>query len=153
MKPAVRGFVVATKCDTVEDFIERYHSRVDERSIFVGIVEERVIGAECAFAILLADQHPVFAGICEVLGVFKDGNNPYRRRGMMLGIRRLGITSERVLADMLARRASQRRFARGSTAPPENEADGIPICVDDDISDSIPINLEEDLTSPTVVRR
>ena len=153
MKPAVRGFVVATKCDTVEDFIERYHTRIDDSSIFVGIVEERVLGAECAFAILLANQTPVFAGICEVLDVLKDTDNPYRRRGMRLGIRRLGITSERVFADMLALRANKRRFARGSTAPPETEADGIPINVDDEISHSIPISLDEELTSPTLVRR
>ena len=153
MKSAVRGFVVATKCDTVEDFIEKYHQRVDDDSIFVGIVEERVLGAECAFAILLSNQTPVFAGICEVLDVLKDANNPYRRRGMRLGIRRLGVTSERVFADMLARRANQRRFPRGSTAPPENEADGIPITVDDEMSDSIPLDLQEELTSPTLVRR
>jgi hypothetical protein len=153
MKPAVRGFVVATKCDTVEDFIEKYHQRVDDESIFVGIVEERVLGAECAFAILLSNQTPVFAGICEVLDVLKDANNPYRRRGMRLGIRRLGVTSERVFADMLARRSNPRRFARGSTAPPENEVDGIPICVDEEVSDSIPVNLQEELTSPTLVRR
>jgi hypothetical protein len=53
---------------------------------------------------------------------------------------------------MLALRANKRRFPRGSTAPPENEADGIPVCVDDDISGSIPIDLEEELTSPTLVR-
>jgi hypothetical protein len=153
MKPTIRGFVVATKCDTVEDFIERYHTRVDDGSIFVGIVEERVLGAECAFAILLSNQQPVFAGICEVLDVLKDTNNPYRRRGMRLGIRRLGVTSERVFADMLALRANKRRFARGSTAPPENEGDGIPISVDDELSDSIPVNLEEELTSPTLVHR
>jgi hypothetical protein len=152
MKPAVRGFVVATKCDTVADFIERYHTRIDDDTIFVGIVEERVLGAECAFAILLSNQQPVFAGICEVLDVLKDANNPYRRRGMRLGIRRLGVTSERVFADMQTLRANKRRFARGSTAPPETEADGIPICVDDELSDSIPLNLEEELTSPVVVR-
>ena len=154
MTPTVRGFVVATKCDTVEEFVEKYHTRVDDSSIFVGIVEERVLGAECAFAILLANQTPIFAGICEVLDIFRDANNPYKRRGMRLGIRRLGITSELIFAEMSAMRASKRRFPRGSTAPPENEsADGIPILVDEEFSDSIPIDLEEDLTAPSVVRR
>ncbi|HEY5924327.1 MAG TPA: hypothetical protein VIV11_21770 [Kofleriaceae bacterium] len=149
----MRGFVVATKCNTVEDFVEKYHSRVEDNSIFVGIVEERVLGAECAFAILLANQQPVFAGICEVLDIFRDANNPYQRRGMRLGIRRLGITSERIFADMTALRANKRRFARGSTAPPEIEADGIPISVEEDVSASIPIDLEEELTAPSVVTR
>lgn len=154
MTPAtVRGFVVATKCQTLDDFVEKYHSRVEDDSIFVGIVEERVLGAECAFAILLANQEPVLAGICRVLDVFKDSDNPYRRRGMRLGIRRLGVTSERVFADMVALRAAKRRFPRGSTAPPESEADGVPICIDDEFSDSIPIDLYEELTSPTLVRQ
>ncbi len=153
MSHAVRGFVVATKCQTVDDFMEKYHSRIEGDSIFVGIVEERVIGAECAFAILLADQQPVFAGICHVLDVFKDSDNPYRRRGMRLGIRRLGVTSERIFADMVAMSTNKRRFPRGSTAPPDTEADGVPVSIDDEFSNSIPIDLEEDLTSPAVVRR
>ncbi len=150
---AVRGFVVATTCQTVDDFVEKYHSRVEDDSFFVGIVEERVLGAECAFAILLANKTPVFAGICRVLDVFRDSRNPYRRRGMRLGIRRLGVTSERVFADMVALRASMRRFPRGSTAPPETEADGIPVSIEDDLSDSLPIDLEEELTSPSILRR
>jgi len=151
MMPAVRGFVVATKCETVEEFIEKYHSRTDETSIFVGIVEERVLGAECAFAILLANKQPVFAGICEVLDVFHDANNRFKRRGMRLGIRRLGFTSERIFAEMTARAANKRRYARGTTTPPENEADGIPISIDEEWSHSVPVNLEEELTSPTVL--
>ena len=143
----VRGFVVATKCNTAEEFVEKYHGRSDDSSIFVGIVEERVLGQECAFAILLADKTPVFAGICEVLAVYRDGNNPYQRRGMRLGIRRLGVTSERLFEDMAALRSKGRRFARGSTAPPENEvADGVPVDLSDDddqISDSIPIDFDE----------
>ena len=154
MTPTVRGFVVATKCNTVEDFVEKYHSRVDESSIFVGIVEERVLGAECAFAILLANQKPIFAGICEVLAVYHDANNPYQRKGMRLGIRRLGVTSERIFAEMNSLRARGRRFARGSTAPPENElGDGVPIDIDEGHSDSIPIDLEDDLWAPVAGRR
>jgi len=155
MTPSVRGFVVATKCLTVEELVEKYASRSDENSIFVGIVEERVLGAECAFAILLADKQPAFAGICQVLEVFRDDNNPFRRRGMRLGIRKLGITSERIFADMAAVRANKRRFPRGSTAPPEIEFDAIPIFVDDvddETSGSIPIDLEDELSAPTRVR-
>ena len=154
MTPTVRGFVVATKCMTIEDFLEKYHSRVDDESIFVGIVEERVLGAECAFAILLANQKPIFAGICEVLAIYHDSNNPYQRRGMRLGIRKLGVTSEKIFAEMKALRLGRRRIARGSSALPEVENDGVPIIIDDgdEMSGSIPIDLEEDLTSPTVVR-
>jgi hypothetical protein len=153
MTPTLRGFVVATKCRTVDEFVDKYHSRVDDESIFVGIVEERVLGAECAFAILLANQKPIFAGICEVLAIYRDANNPYQRRGMRLGIRKLGITSEKIFADMRALRiGGKRRWARGSSALPEIEDDGVPIDIDDEHSGSIPIDLDEDLTSPTIVR-
>jgi hypothetical protein len=148
MTQSVRGFVVATKCETVEDFVDRYHTRIDDTSIFVGIIEERALGAECAFAILLANKQPVFAGICEVLAIYRDRDNPYQRSGMRLGIRRLGITSEPIFAEMKALGAAAiRRFPRGSTAPPENEPiDAIPIDVMDEESGSIPIDLEETLT-------
>jgi hypothetical protein len=154
MTQTVRGFVVATKCETVEQFVDKYHQRVDESSIFVGIIEERALGSECAFAILLANKQPVFAGICEVLAIYHDTDNPYERRGMRLGIRRLGVTSEHLFSEMIAMRAAmKRRFPRGSTAPPENEPmDGIPIDVMDEQSGSIPIDLEEELTMRPIAR-
>jgi hypothetical protein len=149
---------VATTCGTVEELIERYHTRVDETSIFVGIIEERVLGTECAFAILLANKQPALAGICIVREVFRDANNPYGRRGMKIAIQRLGVTSERLFADMLsARAAHKRRFAQGTAshgaAVPESD-DAIPITVDDhdEASGSIPIDLQEDLTSAAAVR-
>lgn len=153
MSGTVCGFVVATKCGTVEELIERYHTRVDESSIFVGIIEERVLGTECAFAILLANKQPALAGICIVREVFHDANNPYRRRGMRIDIQRLGVTSERLFADMLsARAAHKRRFAHGTAAPESDDA--IPITVDDqeEASGSIPIDLQEELTSAPAVR-
>ena len=150
----IRGFVVATKCKSAEDFVDKYYQRTDDTSIFVGIVEDRVLGTECAFALLLADKTPVFAGICTVLEVYKDANNAYRRRGMRLGIRKLGITSEAVFAQMAEARAqSRRRRARGSNAPVED--DEIPLDIDE-VSDAIPIelgvDLGPDLTAPTVLR-
>ncbi|HEY5947180.1 MAG TPA: hypothetical protein VIV40_16870 [Kofleriaceae bacterium] len=153
MTTIVRGFVVATKCETAEAFVEKYHTRIDEDSIFVGVVEERVLGSECAFAILLANQQPVFAGICAVLDVFRDTNNPFRRRGMRLGIRRLGVTSEHIFAEMAKLRASQRRFPRGSDPPETEAADGIPIDIDDESSHSIPIDFDVELTAPSLVHQ
>lgn len=152
MTPIVRGFVVATTCEGVDDFVATYHMRADDDSIFVGIVEERVLGTECAFAILLADKQPVLAGICTVLEVFRDADNPYGRPGMRLLIRRLGITSEHVFAAMAEARAAvnRRRFARGSTAPPED--DGIPIFVDDEHPDGVPPALDDDPSAPTLIR-
>lgn len=151
MTPTVRGFVVATRYETVEELVAGYHARADESSIFVGIVEERVLGTECAFAILLANKQPVLAGICIVRELYRDADNPYGRRGMRLEIRRLGISGERVFAAMAEARAAagKRRFPRGSTAPPE---DVISVERDDETSEGIPRALEDELTSPAQAR-
>ncbi len=104
----VRGFSIATKCATVEELIERYRDRVDDRSILVNTVDARDVGTECAFAILLADKKVALAGTCTVLDVFTDANNPFQRPGMRLGIKRLGPQSERVFAELVRRRVPPR---------------------------------------------
>src|SRR6185503_19343934 len=106
----VRGFSVATKCATVDELVEKFRDRVDEKSILVNPVEHRDGGTECAFAILLADRKPALAGTCVVLEVFTDANNPFMRPGMRLGIKRLGPDSQRVFAMMLEKRLPPRRM-------------------------------------------
>jgi len=90
----VHGFVVTTVCRTVEEFVERYFNRVSGRTLFVGVIEPRALGGECAFAIQLADRTIVLAGVCEVLDVYPHAENAYGARGMRLSIRRLGMESE-----------------------------------------------------------
>jgi hypothetical protein len=105
----VRGFSVSTRCETVEEFIAMFRDRCDDRSIVVNVVEPRVVGTECAFAILLANKKPVLAGTCVVLDVFNDANNPFKRRGMRLGINRLGMDSELVFAQLGQARLTAKR--------------------------------------------
>ena len=97
---SIPGFVVTTVCGCADEFIERYHRRVEGRSIFVSVIEERAIGGECAFAILLADRRPILAGVCEVIEVFRDTQNEFGRTGMRLGIARLGLDSQAVWAEL-----------------------------------------------------
>src|SRR5687767_5631012 len=99
-----RGFGVATTCASVDELIERFRDRVTPDSIFVHTVDARVVGTECGFAILLANGKPALAGTCTVLETFPDGNNIYKRKGMRLGIKRLGVESQRVFAAMQAAR-------------------------------------------------
>jgi hypothetical protein len=106
----VRGFSIATKCATLEELIEKFRDRVDETSILVNTVESRDIGTECAFAILLADKKVALAGTCTVMAVFTDANNPFKRPGMQLAIKRLGPQSEGVFAQLLAKRIAPRRL-------------------------------------------
>ena len=92
----LHGIVVKTVCSTVDEFVERYHSRVEERTLFVSVVAPRArVGTECAFAILLADRSVVLAGVCEVLDV--------DAAGMRLEVRCLGQMSEVVWDQLLAR--------------------------------------------------
>lgn len=105
----LRGFTVLTRCKTVEEFIDQFHDRTGEhhtcaRTIFVHTVDARVVGTECGFALLLADKKPVLAGTCIVLDVFRDANNPFKRPGMRLGVKRLGPDSESVFTALEAAR-------------------------------------------------
>jgi hypothetical protein len=133
---SVRAFVVTTVCKDVDEFVERYHARVEGRSVFVSAIEERALEGECAFAILLANRRPVLAGVCEVIEVFRDNHNEFFRRGMRLGIARLGVESEAVWAQLVARR--DRRSARGTPSPVDYDelvdltCDAIPLEVEDD---------------------
>ncbi len=99
----VQAFAVTTVCESVEDFVERYHHRADARTLFVGVIEQRVMGGESAFAILLANGKPVLAGMCEVDEIYLDNKNPYGRPGMRITIKRLGYESEIVWTKLRAR--------------------------------------------------
>src|SRR5215208_4346798 len=102
----VRGFSVATRCQTVEEFVQKYYDRSDEHSILINTVEKREVGGEYAFAILLANKQPVLAGVCVIEAVYTDDNNPFGRAGMRLSIKKLGLESERVFAELDACRIS-----------------------------------------------
>jgi hypothetical protein len=114
----VRGFSIATKCATVDELIEKYRDRVDELSILVSAVESREIGTECAFAILLSDKSVALAGTCIVMNVFTDTNNPFKRTGMHLGIKRLAPDSESVWGRLVAMRVPSRAVVRAMPTAP-----------------------------------
>ena len=145
----VRGLVVVTTCQTIDAFVERYWSRVGSKWLFVSAIDERVVGRQCAFAILLADKRPVLAGIAEAAEVFPDKNNQFRRAGMVLRIQRLGLESESVFSLLVARASGRSRLARGSDQPLSDSemslaqlagSDDMPIHVDDD---GIPIDVDD----------
>ncbi|HEX5062141.1 MAG TPA: PEGA domain-containing protein [Kofleriaceae bacterium] len=108
----MRGFSIATKCANVAELIEKFRDRVDEESILVTTVESRDIGTECAFAILLADKKVGLAGTCVVRDVFTDPNNPFKRPGMRLQIKRLGPESQKVWTELVAKRISPRKMTQ-----------------------------------------
>jgi len=97
-----RGFSIATRCETVGDFIAKFSVWTNEDSIFVPTPNPREIATECGFAILLADKKPIFGGTCVVCETFPDRNNAYKMPGMRLSIKRLGSGSDALLRELLA---------------------------------------------------
>jgi len=139
---SVRAFVVSTVCRSTDEFVERYQGRVEGRSIFVSAVDERALGGDCAFAILLADRRPILAGICEVIEVMRDAQNEFGRPGMRLGIARLGPDSEGVWSQLVG----QRRLARGTTRLPIDD-DRLDVTIDPVLApeiDAIPTAVEDE---------
>src|SRR5215204_4082698 len=99
-----RGFTVQTRCKTVEEFVDHFHDRTGPGTLFVHTVDARLVGTECGFAVLLANKHPVLAGTCVVLEVYRDANNRFKRPGMQLAVKRLGPESDKVFAALEAAR-------------------------------------------------
>lgn len=102
-RPVVRGIRIATQCETVEQFLMKYCDRTEERFIFVGGKLDTtacVLGGECAFVFLLRDKQPVFAGTCILRDVHGEQTNPFRRPGLRLHIRRLGLGSLSVFVQL-----------------------------------------------------
>lgn len=102
-RPVVRGIRIATHCESVEQFLEKYCDRTEERFIFVGgklDTSACVLDGECAFVFLLRDKHPVLAGTCIVRDAHGDQTNPFRRPGLRLHIRRLGPGSLSVFVQL-----------------------------------------------------
>ena len=66
-KAKQKGMCIATRCTSVEQFIEMFHRFVDEDSFFVSTVNTRPPGLETSFSVQLADGTPVLRGLCVVL--------------------------------------------------------------------------------------
>jgi hypothetical protein len=104
MKP--KGLCIVTKCQSVEEFIARFHAFCDETSLFVNTGGTREVGIESRFAVLLADKTPVLHGWCVVFDAWTDAANPFGRPGLRLGLHRLTPQSQAVFARLQAARAA-----------------------------------------------
>jgi hypothetical protein len=101
MRSIVRGLSISTNCVNLDDFIERYSTRADADSIFVGVSitpQLRSIDGECGFVFTLANKRPVLAGTCVIRELLVDANNPHGREGLRLRVTRLGPESRRVFS-------------------------------------------------------
>ncbi len=82
-----------------------FHRFSDDTSFFVATMNQRPIGLETPFSIQLADRTPVLRGTCVVLAAWTTPDNPFKRPGVRLGIRRLTPESEPVFAKLRDARA------------------------------------------------
>jgi len=97
---------IATRCTSVEQFIQMFHRFVDEDSFFVSTHNTRPPGLETSFSVQLADGTPVLRGLCVVLQVWANANNPFKTPGVRLGIKRLTANSMPVFERLLLTRSA-----------------------------------------------
>jgi hypothetical protein len=85
-----------------------FHRFSDETSFFVATLNQRPVGLETPFSIQLADRSPVLRGTCVVLAAWPTAENPFKRPGVRLGIKRLTPESEPVFARLQQARLANR---------------------------------------------
>jgi len=103
-----KGIRIATRCTSVEQFIQSFHRFADEESFFVSTLNTRPPGLETSFSVQLADGTPVLRGMCTVLQAWTEGNNPFKTPGVRLGIKQLTANSKVVFEQLLiARQAAK----------------------------------------------
>ncbi|HEX5059740.1 MAG TPA: PEGA domain-containing protein [Kofleriaceae bacterium] len=101
-----KGMCIATRCTSVEQFIQMFHRFVDEESFFVSTLNTRAPGLETSFSVQLQDGTPVLRGLCVVMQAWTDGNNPFKTPGVRLGIKRLTANSMVVFEQLLITRSA-----------------------------------------------
>lgn len=101
-----KGMCIATRCTSVEQFIQMFHRFVDQDSFFVSTLNTRPPGLETSFSVQLVDGTPVLKGLCVVLQAWTDANNAFKTPGVRLGIKRLTANSMLVFEQLLVTRSA-----------------------------------------------
>lgn len=91
---------IVTRCTSLEQFISIFRRFVHESSCFIPSLDSRAPGTETAFSIRLADGTPVLRGLCEVIENWKTSDNPFKRPGVYIGIKRLTADSAPVFREL-----------------------------------------------------
>lgn len=97
-----KGMCIATRCTSVEQFIQMFHRFVDDESFFVSTLNTRPPGLETSFSVQLQDGTPVLRGMCVVKESWTTPSNPFKTPGVRLGIKRLTANSTAVFEQLLA---------------------------------------------------
>lgn len=100
-----KGMCIATRCTSVDHFVEMFHRFVDEDSFFVSTNNTRPPGLETSFSVQLTDGTPVLRGLCVVLQAWTNTTSPFKTPGVRLGIKRLTASSMPVFERLLVTRS------------------------------------------------
>lgn len=125
-----KALCVATRCTSVDQFVETFHRFCDDSSFFVATTTTRPIGLETPFAIQLADRTPVLRGVCTVLDAWSTPANPFKRPGIRLGFKRL--TPDSVATYGKLREAALAASLAATLAPNRDDPDDADDDADDD---------------------
>jgi hypothetical protein len=104
---ARKALRIATRYASIGELVEKMHRFCDGTTLFVATRDARAVGTEAPFALQLADATQALRGWCVVLDAWTTPDNPFRRPGVWLGLRRLTPRSQAVLEKLRARRAAQ----------------------------------------------
>ncbi|MBA3393693.1 MAG: hypothetical protein H0T89_13675 [Deltaproteobacteria bacterium] len=117
--PKQEAMQIVTGCTTVEQFINVFHRFCDSRTCFIPCAETRPVGSRLQFSLRLADGTPMLRGTCIVRDAWTASDNPFKRPGVQLEIRKLTTDSSAVFEKLLAQRTAVGTRPRGLTeAPP-----------------------------------
>jgi hypothetical protein len=103
-----KGMCIATRCTTVDQFVQMFHRFVDEQSFFVSTLNTRPPGLETSFSVQLSDGTPVLRGMCIVQQAWSTPANPFKTPGVRLGIKRLTAQSTPVFQRLLDARNAKK---------------------------------------------
>jgi hypothetical protein len=120
---STKGLRIATKCETLDQFIASYHRLCEDSAIFIPRTR-RAVGSITEFSFDLANGRSALVGVGSVVEEFTDSENRFKRVGVVIALQQLRADSRAVFQRLLAARSSADQeesseplISRTSTAP------------------------------------
>jgi hypothetical protein len=103
----VRGLRIVTRHETTDALVAALWRYCTPTTCFVPTHDKRRVGIETSFTLRLADQTAVVRGECVIREVYSDGDNPYKRPGILIGLLKIADASQPVYDRILEVRAER----------------------------------------------
>ena len=120
----IKGLRIATRCASVERFVEAYHQICEETAIFIPNTQ-RPVDTVMQFRFDLQDGNPALLGIGTVVEELTTKHNRFDHVGIVVKLERLSRTSTITFDQMLAARARKQQLV--APAPVYPRAMTVPI--------------------------